>query len=188
MQQAALIATKPINEAYGLFCSPINEASVERLLQNLSAATQKGVTHLHLLFQSTGGSVGDGICLYNVFRSLPYDLTIYNVGSVQSIAALAYLGARKRKTTASATFVFHRTTMSPQFAMAFALQAYAESVSFDDRRTEAILLSHITMPTEKWAKLDHCDLWFTAQEAIDAGVADEIADFAPPVGATLYYF
>jgi ATP-dependent Clp protease, protease subunit len=177
-----------MSEAHALFCSPINESTVERILQNLTGASQKGVQHLHLLFQSTGGSVNDGICLYNVFAALPYDLTIYNVGSVQSIAALAYLGARKRKTSASATFVFHRTTMSPQFAMAFALQSYAESVSLDDRRTEAILRRHINMPTEKWAKLDHIDLWFTAQEAVEAGIADEIADFAPPVGSQIYYF
>ena len=50
------------------------------------------VAHVHLLFQSNGGTVGDGLCLYNFFRSLPISLTFYNTGSVASVAAIAYLG------------------------------------------------------------------------------------------------
>jgi hypothetical protein len=33
---------------------------------------------MNLLFQSTGGSVSDGIFLHNLFKSLPMKLTLYN--------------------------------------------------------------------------------------------------------------
>jgi ATP-dependent Clp protease protease subunit len=73
----------------------------DRLLGNLNGATQGGVTELHLLIQSSGGMVGDGISLYNFFRSLPLDLHVYNTGTVASIAAIAFLGAKRRYTSAN---------------------------------------------------------------------------------------
>jgi ATP-dependent protease ClpP protease subunit len=42
------------------------------------------------------------------------------------------------------------------------------------------------MPRNKWAHFDHNDLWFSAEEAVQFGIADEIAEFAPPVGTKLY--
>src|SRR5581483_68491 len=123
-------------EIFATFCSGIDQASVQRLMNSVAIATQKGVEHVHLLFQSTGGLVADGVCLYNFFKALPLKLTIYNVGSIQSIATIAYLGAQTRIANANSVFAIHRTSISPQFAMAFALKNFAETVGIDDRRTE----------------------------------------------------
>jgi ATP-dependent Clp protease protease subunit len=49
-----------------------------------------------------------------------------------------------------------------------------------------ILRAHIKMGQEKWAHLDRADLWFSPQEAIECGVADEVGDFAPPKGSVMY--
>jgi ATP-dependent Clp protease protease subunit len=173
-------------DVYAVFCSGINQESVQRLFNSFSTATQKSVQRIHLLFQSTGGSVADGICLYNFLKAMPIDVTLYNAGSVQSIAAVAYLGAKRRKVSARATFSYHRTTASPQGAKIGDLKAIAESVVSDDLRSESILREHISIPADKWALLDKGDLWFTAEEAVAANIADEIADFAPPVGSILY--
>jgi ATP-dependent Clp protease, protease subunit len=173
-------------EVYGVFCDAINQASVQRIFGNVATATQKGVKHIHLLFQSTGGLVSDGVALYNFFKTAPIDITLYNVGSVQSIAAIAYLGAKKRKTSACATFVFHRVTGNAQSAQAGALETLADGVVIDDRRLEAIMRDHINMSTEKWAILDKGDLVFTAEYAVKAKIAQEIADFAPTPGLPIY--
>jgi ATP-dependent Clp protease, protease subunit len=173
-------------EVYLTFCSGIDQASVGRLMLAFNIATQRGAECIHMLFQSTGGTVGDGVCLYNFFRTFPIKLTLYNVGSVQSIAAVAYLGAKERVTSANAIFAFHRTSISPQYAMAFALKNYAETVGIDDRRTEEILRFHVKWGDEKWAHLDRADLWVSAQEAVDFRIADKIGDFSPPPGTVIY--
>jgi ATP-dependent Clp protease, protease subunit len=179
--------TQPLpQEIYAVFCEGVNEGSVKRLCASLSFATQNNIRHVHLMFQSTGGTVGDGICLYNFIKALPIDLTIYNCGSVVSIAALAYLGAKKRKTSASATFMLHRTTGASQPATAGRLHSIAESVVLDDKRTETILRSHVRLSPEEWAALDKHELWFSAEEAIKAGLADEIGEFGPPKGSQIY--
>lgn len=171
---------------YITFCSGIDQASVQRLMLLIDVATQQEAKAIHLLFQSTGGTVGDGVCLYNFFKNLPVHLSIYNMGSVQSIATVAYLGAKRRVTSANAIFAVHRTSISPQFAMAFALKNYAETVGMDDHRTEEILRSHITMGDDKWSHLDRSDLWFSAQDAIEYGIANEIGEFSPPMGTIMY--
>lgn len=144
------------------------------------------VPHVHLLFQSTGGNIGDGLCLYSYFRALTVDLTLYNGGTVASIATIAYLGAKHRKTSAYATFMIHRSQFSAQFAQAATLKTLANAALVDDERTEHILRSHITMPAKKWSYFNHNDLWFSAQEAVNFGIADSTGDFSPPAGTQIY--
>ena len=49
-----------------------------------------------------------------------------------------------------------------------------------------IILSASERPPEKWSYFDHNDLWFSAEDAVRFGIADEIAEFDPPVGTTLF--
>jgi ATP-dependent Clp protease protease subunit len=173
-------------EVYAVFCDGINQLSVQRIFINIAGATQKGCKHVHLLFQSLGGSVPDGVALYNFFKTAPIDITLYNVGSVQSVAAIAYLGAKKRKTSARATFVFHRVTGTAQAAKSGLLETLTGSVVIDDQRTESIMREHIDMPTENWAVIDHGDLLFTAEDAVKSKIAEEIAEFTPAPGFPIY--
>src|SRR5713226_10347317 len=108
------LSPAPAANMYAVFSGEINQDSTRRFFKAVSTATAKNVRHLHVLVESYGGFVGDGICLYNFFRSLPIDLTIYNAGAVQSIAAIAYLGAKKRKTSKHGNFMIHRTGSGSQ--------------------------------------------------------------------------
>jgi ATP-dependent Clp protease protease subunit len=179
-------ATDSTTDVYMVFCGGIDQAALQRIFGNLSLATNpaKQVRAVHLLFQSTGGNVGDGVCLYNFFRAFPIDLVIYNVGTVWSAAALAYLGAVKRKTSARASFMLHRTHVSPKFAKASTLKAIANSIALDDSRIESILRDHITL--EDWSAIDQQDVFFSGEEAIKIGLANEIGEFAPPPRTQLF--
>jgi ATP-dependent Clp protease protease subunit len=182
---AAPLPTIP-PEVYGVFSDQINQATVQRIFQSVGIATNAGVLHAHILFQSSGGFVGDGVCLYNFFRTLPIELTLYNVGSVQSIATVAYLGAVHRKVSANAAFGIHRTTFSPQNAQASQLEAFASSARLDDFRTDAILRTHLNLSEAEWTALDHGDLVFGADDAVRIGLAESVGDFAPPMGTKLF--
>jgi ATP-dependent protease ClpP protease subunit len=93
--------TPPPPEVYAIFCGGIDQAMAQKIVNNLTAASVQKVKHVHLLFQSAGGYVGDGVFLYNLFRSIPVELTLYNVGQISSAGVVAYLGAKRRKTSAS---------------------------------------------------------------------------------------
>lgn len=174
------------SEVWALFAGPIDQQTVQRVTGSISTASLKNVSSIHLLFQCTGGGIGEGIALYNMFRALPMDLTIYNSGSVASIGVIAYLGAKKRKTSAHATFMIHRTQTTTQSADTEKLIALAKSAVLFDGSMEAILREHVEMTPERWNHFNHNDLWFSAQEAVKSGLAHEIAEFAPPPQTKLY--
>jgi ATP-dependent Clp protease protease subunit len=144
------------------------------------------VKHVHLLFQTAGGYVGDGVFLYNLFRTIPIELTLYNAGQISSAGVVAYLGAKHRKTTRNATFMLHRSASNQQFATAAKLAHAAKSLILDDERTEAIVREHIKFPSELWDKIEHHDVYVSGEEAVKFGLADEIAEFAPPLGTQVY--
>ena len=180
-------ATPPLpSEVYAVFNGSIDEEAVSRIFRALTAASTNSVKHMHPLFQSQGGCIGEGVTLYNCFRALPFDLTLYNTGTVASIATIAYLGAKKRKTSALAAFAIHRTQTTTQSANTQTIQFLAAAAVINDQRTEAILRQHITMPSEKWSQFDHNDVIFTAEEAVKVGIADEIREFSPPAGARIF--
>jgi ATP-dependent Clp protease protease subunit len=171
---------------YGVFCGGIEQATAQKVVNSLAIAMGAKVKHVHLLFQTAGGYVADGVFLYNFFRSIPIELTLYNVGQISSIGVIAYLGAKRRKTSKSATFMLHRTTNSPQFATAANLQHVAKGLILDDQRTEDIIRNHVSFPPELWAQIHHHDIYLSGEEAIKFGMADEIAEFAPPAGMHVF--
>lgn len=176
-------------DAYGAFCGPITEETVRKLTSCLSAATAKG-QNVHLLFQSSGGSVGDGVFLHHFFKSLPVKLSIYNVGSISSIAVVAYLGAAHRVTNSRAVFMVHRTNAKSSGGLPLsAMRGITKSLSLDDERSEGILKDRISLPPgQLWSDLDDYDFYFSGREAVDIGIADEIGEFAPPLGSPVYFF
>ncbi len=174
------------DDAYLTFCGVIDQNSTQRIMTSLSIATQQQRKRVHLVFQSTGGLIGDGICLYNYFKSYPTDLILYNIGQISSIAVIAYLAAGTRIANAHATFMVHTPT-SPAIAQTpELLKAAQRSLRIDDERMKAILKSHITIGQAQWSGLRHKELWFTAADAVKSGIATAIGDFSPPKGETVY--
>src|SRR6266576_2657626 len=87
----------PPENVYGIFCGDINANNTARLVHNLTLASNLRVKHVHLLFQSWGGFVGDGIFIYTLLGSFDFDVTVYNAGQVASAGVLAFLGAKHRE-------------------------------------------------------------------------------------------
>jgi ATP-dependent Clp protease protease subunit len=175
------------SELYASFTGAINADALQRITKGFDIAMTQKVQHVHLFFQSTGGWVNDGVAMYNYFKALPLELTVYNPGVVSSIAVVAYLGARHRKTSAHAVFMIHRTQCNfPQGIPASRAQTMIDAAILDDQRTEAILKERLALPAEKWAHFKHDDLHFSATEAVEYGIADEIADFSPPSNGQIY--
>jgi len=169
---------------YATFSGPIDGQSIGRIFQGLGIATQNGVKTVHLLFQSVGGNVGDGIAVYNYFRGLPFELHIYNAGTVQSIAVLAYLGARHRHVSTHATFLLHKSTFTvPAPTPAAKYRELAKTLDIEDARVDAIIKGQVTIPDKKWRQRSRQDLTLVAAEAVQYGIAHDIAEFGlPPDG------
>jgi ATP-dependent Clp protease protease subunit len=177
----------PVPEvAYAIFCGTIEQVTGEKIVNSLTAGMAAKIKHVHILFQTAGGYVGDGVFLYNLFRTIPVEITLYNAGQISSIGVIAYLGAKHRLTSKSATFMLHRSTKSPQFATAAQLGHAGKTLVLDDERTEAIVRSHVKFPPELWDSLKSHDIYITGEEAVKFRVADAIGEFSPPPGTQVY--
>lgn len=173
-------------EMYATLSGRVEDAMVKRLFEKMAAAVTDGVKTLHLMIQSSGGVIGDGIAIYNYLRNLPIDIIAYNGGMVQSIAVIAFLAASRRKASKTATFMIHKATFNAGLpTTSLQLSTVAHSLMVDDGRIEDILKEYLSMPEDKWNVHRFSDLFITAEEALDFGLIDEIADFAPPPGAVL---
>jgi ATP-dependent Clp protease, protease subunit len=172
---------------YASFVGPINADTINRIFNGVATATQNGVNLVHLLLQSPGGTIGDGVSIYNLLRAVPFELHVYNTGAIQSIAVLAYLGASHRHTSAHSTFLMHISTLTntnPNTSAKF--RAMTKYLNVEDARVDTLLRTHITMPAKKWRERQIQDLTLTASEAVRYGIAQDIADFVVPSGSQLF--
>ena len=172
-------------EAYLMFCGGIDQASAQRIMHALDLTSQEK-RHAHILFQSSGGIIGDGVCLHNYLESYPGEVTLYNVGTIASMGLLAYLGAKNRVAHKHSTFMMHSPTapavaMSPQ-----TLDTALAALTIDERRIKEITEARVSITPEQWSHLRHNELWFTAEDALKSGIATRIANFSPPAGSPVY--
>ena len=145
------------------------------------------VGELQLALQSSGGTVAEGVYLYNFVRSLTYPVTIYNMGQVCSAAVLLFLAAPRRVANKHAMFMIHRVSSTPSGDMAL-IDAALDSLRIDDGRLDGILREHVSLPKAKWRRYDRAPLWIGARDAIDCGIATQGGDFAPPLGVGVLDF
>ena len=180
--------TNPIPETlYGVFCGDINAATTQKFIQNLTFASNAGVKNLHIVIQSWGGFVGDGVFLYNFLRSFPVDITLYNIGQIASAGVLAFLGAKHRKTTKNAIFMIHKSSFtSPQAITSQKLERVQKGLILDDARIDDIFRERLRLPDETWVDLIHHDVNISSEDAIKFGIADEIGEFSPEPASKVF--
>jgi ATP-dependent Clp protease protease subunit len=174
--------SKVAEELWAFFCGDINATTTAQLLKGLTAVSSQGTKRIHILFQSWGGFVGDGVFLYNSLKKLGIEVVLYNAGQVASAAMLAFLGAHGRKTTSNAIFMIHKSSSNPDASGVRKLKAVASNLDLDDARVEGILRAHLSLTEEIWTQFAYHDVYLSGDDAVKYGIADEIAEFSPPAG------
>jgi ATP-dependent Clp protease protease subunit len=179
--------SEPVKKsAYLVFSALIDQLAVQRFFAILAGATQEGYNDVHLLLQTMGGNIPDGICLYNFFQSLEsVELSIYNGGNVSSAGVIAYLGGDNRFVSATGAFMIHRSSATFQGANSDVVQARVASLVIDDERVESIINDHVTLTPEQLAIHKYSDLWFSADRALTAKIAGSKTSFWVPTEARL---
>lgn len=171
---------------YATITGPVDQSMVQRVFQSFAVAINGGVKVAHVVFQTTGGTIAEGIALYNYFRALPIDLHFYNVGTVASIGVVVFLGAQHRFASANSTFMIHKSTYNPQTPTnADRASGMADALKIEDERTQAILEANLTISKRKIDKHRVTELPFNAKGALDCGLVHEIREFVLPSGNIL---
>lgn len=179
-------AKQQVKEAWFTLSGDVNSDMVHRVFEAVSMMTEDGIETAHILVQSNGGYVSDGLCLYNFLANSPIKIVMYNGGAVASIAVILYLSGTERYCSETARFMVHKShaTASPG-SRPDALNIIVEGLRADDARTESILRKCIELTPEQWAIHQYSDLHLNSRDAKAAGLVNDVRDFRPPKGGML---
>lgn len=140
-------------------------------VKQLNALSSKKI---NLRINSPGGSVFDGMAIYNALARHPAEVTTYIDGIAASIASVIALAGKKIVIAENAMMMIHDPSA---FAMGRA-EELRKTADVLDQIKETIINTYATrtgMEREKIAQMMADETWFTAEEAIAHKLADESA-------------
>ena len=167
MNQNRLGVYRQANTLY--FFDEIDSYSVSealRLLQLICSESPKKPRPIQIILNTPGGSVYDGLCLYDYLISLEYPLLIIGTGLVASMGIIILLAGQQRYVTKNTRLMTHQVST--------AIQGKVSDVKIDFNETnelEKICIGIIAERTgqsikslEKESKMG--DKYFGASEAL----------------------
>lgn len=154
----------------------VNSADIVRELME-AETTYK---HIDVRVNSVGGEVYTGIALFNAFRNSKADITFYIDGVAASIAAVVAVCGKPLKMSKYARLMIHNVSGG----------AWGNTQDMKDcvKQMESLEATLVEMLAAKTGKaqeeiknlwFDGKDHWFTAQEALELHLVDEIYDTEP---------
>ncbi|MEN3280087.1 MAG: ATP-dependent Clp protease, protease subunit [Solirubrobacteraceae bacterium] len=176
--------TPPV--VYISFSAEINPNTTESLIATLAQCVEQSIPEVHLLLSTPGGSVMNGINLYNMLRAMPFRLVTHNVGNVDSIGNAIFLAGEHRIACPHSTFMFHGVGFDGMPGQRFEeklLRERLEGVLADQTRMAGIIAEHTTLSSEQIEPLFREAQTKDATYAVGAGLVHEIKDVEIPPGS-----
>ena len=139
---------------------------------------------INVYINSPGGSVTAGLAIYDTMQFLRCDVATYCVGQAASMGAVLLAGGHpeKRFLLANNRVLVHQPLIMGELeGPATDLEIEAQEILRLRNRLYEILAKHTGQTTEKIEKDCDRNLWLSAEEAIDYGLADRILQKAPEI-------
>lgn len=168
------------------FCGDVGALSACDVIRTLIdwSRTNAGQP-LTLVIHSVGGSVTDGLALFDVLRALSsqgHEITTWGHGAVCSVAVAIFEAGDRRKLTTNCITMIHEVSARAISGKTSGVettlynQKLVEDVCFD------IISAQSTLSKSRLRKMClNRDLWRSAQEFVGMGLADEVDDGLPIV-------
>ena len=177
------------NVVYISFSAEINPHTTESLIALFANKINEGAHNFYLMLSTPGGSVMNGLNLYNVLRGLPITLTTHNVGNVDSIGNAIFLAGQIRYACPHSTFMFHGVAFN--FPQGGSLDERGSrerltNILSDQRRIGSIIQERTTLQPKRVRGMFREAKTVDADFAIGAGIVHEIRDIQIPVGAPVF--
>lgn len=154
------------------------------IAQMLFLSNEDTKSDVHFYINSPGGSITAGLAIYDTMQFLRCDVATYCVGQAASMAAVLLAGGKagKRFLLANNRILLHQPhIMGVLEGPATDLDIEAQEILRLRGRLYHILANHTGQVAEKIEKDCDRNLWLSAEEAINYGLADRILQKAPEI-------
>lgn len=175
-------------ETYIKFYAQVNQNTVIQLQRQVEQFLLQGMKTLHLLLSTPGGSVHDGISVYNLLKGLPIEVNTYNFGSVDSIGVVMFCAGINRYSVPHARFLLHPVAMQimlPQALDEPSIEEKLKLVKADQSNIAKVISCTINKQVEDVQKLIHSRTTLEPEEAKKKGLVTEIKSSLVPAGVPL---
>jgi len=174
--------------AYVSFSAQIDPTTTESLIAQLAKLANEGVEHVYLALSTPGGSVMNGLNIYNILRAMPFEVTTHNVGNVASIGNAIFLAGDERYACPNTTFMFHGVgfDIKNQRLGERELREKLNNVLEDQKRIGAIIEERTRLTSRKAAGLFSRGQTKDTAFAVSTGIIDDIRDLKIPKGSPIY--
>lgn len=137
------------------------------------------VDRIVLHINSPGGDFFDGLAIYNALRDHPATVTSVVDGLAASAASFVAQAGETRRMNRAAQMMIHDAS---GFAVgnAAVMQDLAELLGKVSDSIASIYAERSGGTVEDWRTAMKSETWYTAAEAVDAGLADEAVNEDPP--------
>lgn len=170
------------------FMAQVNAQTSDLLFKTIDDQVTQGMSRLHLLLSTPGGSVFHGLSIHNYLRGIPIPVHTYNFGSVDSIGVVIYCAGERRYTVPHSRFLIHsvkfningKTSMDEK-----QIEEHLKAVRIDQRNIARVMADTTGRPVESFEHdmVDRTTL--SPEQALDYGLAHEIRQQLLPPGMTL---
>jgi len=154
------------------------------IAQMLFLSNEDTKTDIHFYINSPGGSITSGLAVYDTMQFLRCDVATYCIGQAASMGALLLAGGKtgKRFLLANNRILLHQPLITGQLiGPATDIDIEAQEILRLRSRLYDILAKHTGQANEKVEKDCDRNLWLSAEEAIEYGLADRILRKAPEI-------
>ena len=159
------------------FTNEVDAASSNELLLQLMYLEKKDNTQeITICFNSPGGLVRSGLAVYDYMKLMKSPLRTVCVGTAASMAALLFLAGDKREMLEHTKLMIHDPSISGtiQSKKPHELAKLAEDLQKDKEITDKIIADATGKTVEEISEITKNDTYFTAQEALDFGLATSL--------------
>jgi ATP-dependent Clp protease protease subunit len=151
------------------------------IMRMLHLANQKKNVDISLYVNSHGGSVDDTLAIYDTMRYLPCSIATYCIGRAQSGAAIVLAaGAKGKRFILPHARVMIHQPFGGVYGQTSDIKIQAEEILRAKREISEILARHSGKTVEQVEADSERDRYFTAAEAKDYGLVDEVLEQAKP--------
>jgi ATP-dependent protease ClpP protease subunit len=152
----------------------------QQFIDELCGLTAKAID---VRLNSHGGEVYDGIAIYNSLLSHPAHVTIHVDGIAASIASVIMQAGDVVKVARNARVMIHDASMRVDGNPA-QMRHVADLLDMVSDDIAGVYAERSRSESATWRELMRAETWFSAQEAVDIGLADQVTERARDTAAS----
>ena len=128
---------------------------------------------IHVHINSNGGSVAEGLAIYNVLKSCNAKIYTYNNGFACSAASVIFMAGDERVAFSASVFLFH-PAWSQARGNAAAFRKQADALDTITEASVKAYMEKITISEEELMELMNNETWVSSEKALEYGFATKI--------------